>query len=144
MKLLLLIMSLFIVQSNYTKNTDSLEQEVSEVEKAFARTMANRDFEGFKSFIDDEAVFLGTKGPLRGKKEVTEAWKSLFESKQPPFSWQPETVMVLESGNLAYSTGPVKDDKGVVNFYYSSVWRKNDQGKWKIILDKGQKVCSAI
>ncbi len=144
MKFLLLVMSLFIMQSNYTKNTGSLEQEVSEVEKAFAKTMADRDFEGFKTFIDDEAVFWGANGPLRGKREVAEGWKSLFESKQAPFSWQPETVMVLDSGNLAYSTGPVKDDKGVVNFYYSSVWRKNDQGEWKIILDKGQKVCSDI
>ena len=142
MKYLLLITSLFILQNNYTKSIDGIEQDVSEVERAFAKTMADRDFEGFKTFLDDEAVFWGAKGALRGKKEVAEGWKPLFDSKQAPFSWQPETVMALESGDLAFSTGPVKDSKGIITSYYNSVWRKNNQGEWKIILDKGQKYCS--
>lgn len=118
----------------------ALELEVSNVEKAFAKSMADRDFMAFKSFIDDEAIFWGA-GPLRGKQAVWDAWQGYFEGDDAPFAWKPETVLVLESGKLALSTGPVWIAGGTVTAYYHSTWRKNDDGQWKIIFDKGQRYC---
>lgn len=117
------------------------EREVAAVERAFAQTMADRDFEAFKSFLDAEGIFWSGGQALRGKDAIADAWKGLYEAEDAPFSWEPETVLVLKSGELALSTGPVTGSSGRVFSYYTSTWRKNADGEWKIIFDKGQRYC---
>ena len=120
----------------------AIELEVADVERAFAKSMADRNFEAFSAFIGEDAVFVSGPQILRGKEQVTAAWKALFEGEVAPFSWQPETVIALPSGGLALSTGPVTGADGKVSVYYTSTWRKNAAGEWKIIFDKGQEVCA--
>ena len=43
-------------------------------EIAFAKTMVDRDFEAFLSFISPEAVFFAGDRPLRGRDEIGRAW----------------------------------------------------------------------
>ncbi|SDD81416.1 YybH family protein [Kordiimonas lacus] len=119
----------------------ALEQEVAAVEAAFAKTMADRDFDAFASFLDEETVFWGPNVPDRGRDAVMMRWRPYYDGEAAPFSWAPETVLVLNSGTLAHSTGPVKAPDGTVVAYYHSTWRKNADGDWKIIFDKGQRYC---
>ena len=100
-----------------------LETRVANIERAFAKTMADRDHEAFQSFLSEEAVFV-SGSTRRGKAAVAEQWKRYFEDDEPPFSWQPETVEVLESGKLALSTGPVHNTAGELISYYTSIWRQ--------------------
>ena len=44
---------------------------------------------------------------------------------------------MLESGHLAFSSGPVFDADGKRVDTFNSVWRLEDDGKWRIIFDKG-------
>ena len=119
----------------------ALRGEVAATERAFARTMADRDFSAFTSFIADDAVFFSGTKTLRGKAEVAAAWKKLYEKKDPPFSWAPEHVDVLVSGTLALSTGPVRDPSGKLAGTFTSVWRQVAPGTWRIIFDKGDDAC---
>lgn len=121
------------------KTVAELEKEVFAVETAFAQTMVDRDFAAFQSFLADETVFLAGKNAARGKAAVSERWKRYYKG-DAPFSWKPETVVVLESGKTALSTGPVSGDNGIFA-YYTSIWRLEDDGNWRIILDKGNKAC---
>jgi hypothetical protein len=73
------------------------QAQVRERERAFARTMADRDHAAFVSFLADETVFFGPSGPLRGKKAVADAWKAFYDGPRPPFSWEPDTAEVLDS-----------------------------------------------
>jgi ketosteroid isomerase-like protein len=50
-------------------------------------------------------------------------------------------VEVLASGQLALSTGPVRDSKGKVIGTFTSIWRLEAPGKWRIVFDKGSPVC---
>lgn len=115
--------------------------EVEAVELAFARTMAERDFDAFRSLVADEAVFLSPAGALRGGRAVADHWRRYFEPPEAPFSWRPETVEVLESGGLAISTGPVFDPAGNRVSTYTSIWRRDADGGWRIVFDKGDKYC---
>ena len=103
--------------------------------------MAERDFTAFMSFVAEDAVFFNGTKTLRGKAEVAAVWKKLFEKKEAPFSWAPEHVDVQHSGKLALSTGPVKDPAGKLAGTFTSVWRQDSPGTWRIIFDKGDDAC---
>lgn len=119
-----------------------LRDQVWKAETAFATTMADRDHAKFASFLADETVFFGSKGVMRGKAEVAEGWKRFFEGPSAPFSWGPEKVEVLASGTLAMSSGPVNDPaSGKRIGTFNSVWRREKDGTWKIVLDNGCPQC---
>lgn len=120
-----------------------LQQQVLDTERAFARTMATRDFDEFVSFLSEEAVFFSGAGPLRGKQLVADSWKTYYEQPDAPFSWQPEQVEVLESGTLALSSGPVFDPQGKLIATFSSIWRLEAPGQWRIVFDKGSAACDS-
>jgi len=122
---------------------EELAQQVRATETAFAKTMADRDHAAFTTFLADETVFVGRSGALRGRAAVAAGWKPLFEGKEPPFSWAPEAVEVLDSGTLALSSGPVLDPKGQRVGTFNSVWRREGDGRWRIVFDKGCPPCAA-
>jgi ketosteroid isomerase-like protein len=122
-------------------NTADLRQQVMDTERAFARTMATRNHDAFTAFIADEAVFLSGDKALRGRQQIAGAWKGYYTEKDAPFSWRPEQVEVLGSGNLAISTGPVFDRKGDKFAVFTSIWRQESPGVWHIIFDKGDDAC---
>ena len=122
-------------------STADLEGQVRDVERAFAATMAERDHAAFASFLADETVFISGTTARRGKSEVADHWKRFFEESDAPFSWEPETVIVLDSGELALSTGPVWNADGKRTSTYTSIWRLEQPGVWRIVLDKGNKYC---
>jgi ketosteroid isomerase-like protein len=119
-----------------------LKEQVRATERAFAKTMADRDHAAFVSFLADEAVFFGAAGVLRGPRQVGDGWKRFYEGAKAPFSWEPEQVEVLDSGTLALSSGPVWDPDHKRIGTFSSIWRRNADGKWKIVFDKGCPPCN--
>src|SRR6188474_1886055 len=54
---------------------DELRKQVADTERAFARTMAERNFNAFTSFLADDAVFYAGQKPIRGKQAVADDWK---------------------------------------------------------------------
>ena len=114
-----------------------LRQQVFETERAFARSMADRDHAAFVSFLSEEAVFFSNDGVLRGKQQVAQGWKPLYDQAQPPFSWEPGQVEVLDSGTLAISTGPVYDPGNRLVATFTSIWRLEAPDTWRIIFDIG-------
>ncbi|HVT35443.1 MAG TPA: nuclear transport factor 2 family protein [Nevskiaceae bacterium] len=129
------------MQTRVAPDRATLEQQVRDTEAAFARSMAQRDFEAFKGFLSDEAVFFSGSEPLRGRAAIERRWQHLFEGKQAPFSWQPDTVQVLDSGTLALSSGPVYGPDGKQTATFNSIWRRDADGVWRVIFDKGCSAC---
>jgi ketosteroid isomerase-like protein len=115
----------------------ALAAQVHETEAAFARSMAERDFAAFTALVSDEAIFFSAHGVLRGKAAVAAAWKAYFDAPQAPFSWRPESVEVLDSGTLAHSSGPVFAPDGHRIATFNSIWRREADGRWRIVFDKG-------
>lgn len=120
---------------------DALERSLADTERAFAKTMADRDHAAFTSFLADEAVFFGANRTLRGRAEVAAAWKAYYEAKQAPFSWEPDRVAVLASGTLGISSGLVRGPDGRRVGTFNSTWRRRSDGRWEIVLDLGCPPC---
>ena len=118
-------------------STASLSRQVFVAESSFAATMAHRDLDAFAKFLSPEAVFFGDTAVFRGKAKVVQAWRKFYEGPDPPFAWKPGVIEVLPSGTLALSSGPVFDPTGKRIASFSSIWRREPNGKWLIIFDKG-------
>ena len=115
----------------------ALTRQVFAAESSFAATMANRDSTAFATFLASDAVFFGEKSVLRGKVAVVEGWRRFFAGPAAPFSWRPEQVEVLSSGTLAHSSGPVLAPDGTQVATFNSVWRREADGAWRVVFDKG-------
>ncbi len=128
---------IFSISSPSTAAPPSAVEQVFAAERAFAKSMAERNFNSFAGFISKEAVFFAGTNPLRGKVQVTDEWSEYFKDPTAPFSWDPDQVEVLESGSLALSTGPVRDPAGNIVARFNSIWRLEAPGVWRIVFDKG-------
>lgn len=115
--------------------------DLEATEEAFAQTMADRDHAAFVSFLAEEAVFFGGRGEIRGRAAVAAAWKPFFDGPAAPFSWRPDTAAVLDSGSLGLTSGPVFAPDGTRIGTFNSVWRREADGSWKIVFDRGCPDC---
>ena len=132
---------LALASAAHAQTHEQLTQQVRDAENAFAATMAARDHQAFATFIADDAIFFGGDAAMRGKAAVVAGWKGLYEKPNAPFSWRSETVEVLDSGKLAHSSGPVFNPKGERVGTFNSIWRRESDGSWKVVFDKGCDAC---
>jgi ketosteroid isomerase-like protein len=135
------ILTLSVFGSARADTREQLTQQVRDAENGFAATMAARDHKAFATFIADDAVFFAGEKAVRGKAAVVESWQGLYTKPEAPFSWRSETVEVLDSGKLAHSSGPVINPQGERVGTFNSIWRRDSNGRWKVVFDKGCDAC---
>ena len=129
------------VVAGESPDPSDLAADLRATEEAFAQTMADRNHEAFASFLAEEAVFFGRSGEIRGKDAVAAAWKPFFDGSDAPFSWRPDSATVLDSGTLGFTSGPVFAPDGKRIGTFNSVWRRQADGKWKVVFDRGCPDC---
>jgi ketosteroid isomerase-like protein len=119
------------------------ENDVRCHEIAFSQSVENRDAEAFASFIEADARFVGGS-VQRGAEAVVAAWSVFFGETGPKIMWRPQYIEVLEDGTLALSRGPFRmvttnaDGETTEHWgTFNSIWRKQDDGSWKILFDAG-------
>jgi ketosteroid isomerase-like protein len=110
-------------------------EEVRAAEIAFAKAFADRDATRFVAMLDADATFIGPRRTLHGRDEVHEGWRQMLEAPQPPFSWAPERIEISGDGMIGLSSGPVKAPDGTQVATFSSIWRRQTDGTWKVIFD---------
>jgi ketosteroid isomerase-like protein len=114
-------------------------EAVVEAERAFARTSVAKGVRD--SFIE----FFAEDG-INFQPHPTNTRESF--SKRPAtaspivLDWHPITADVSRAGDLGYTTGPFtltdsRESKLVGQGYYFSLWKKQRDGNWKVVLDYG-------
>lgn len=128
----------------------ALIEQVRDTELAFAASVMENRPEAFAAFLDEATVFVGGDGVIRGRDAVVAAWTVFFGENRPYFEWHPEIVELSADGSLGLSRGPwtlrVTNPDGTVREQtglYNSVWRRQDDGSWKIVFDAGCDACPA-
>ena len=120
-----------------------LLSQVRLAEEGFAATMARRDAAAFAEFIAEDAVFINSGNPLRGRAEIVGFWAKFFTPPAAPFAWRPELVEVASSGTLGYTEGPVLSPAGAVFAKFFTTWQLSSSGKWLVVFDNGYSVCKS-
>jgi len=121
------------------------ERMIRESEIAASNALAAKDLDRFVSFYADDSSLLFDNSPIiTGKDGVREKWRAILARPGFAMSFQPLKVEASRSGDLAYvhgsyeltvndAAGKPVTDKGK----YVVVYKRQPDGKWKIILDTG-------
>ena len=136
------ILALSVCGSAHAETHEQLTQQVRDAENGFAATMADRDYKAFATFIADDAVFFGRENTARGKAAVVDSWKGLLRKTGCAVLVELGIGRSSDSGTLAHSSGPVLNRKGERVGTFNSIWRRESDGSWKVVFDKGCDACN--
>ncbi len=112
---------------------DPLAQVIA-AERAFSAAAVERGTkQAFLDFFADDAVSFGP-APVVGRDPIREG------PEMPPLEWWPAAAEVSAAGDLGYTTGPYRSvgPDGVARWgHYHSVWGRQADGGWKVLIDLG-------
>ena len=80
--------------------------------------------------------------PIKGIEAIEKAFNS-SSSAQSQLTWEPAYADLSKSGDLGYTYGfykyeaTVQDSTIIQEGAYVTIWKKNDSGEWKWVLDSG-------
>jgi ketosteroid isomerase-like protein len=138
-----LVSSTAVSAHDVTADVEAAKRAIKIADLELAKAVADRSLESFVALVDNDAVFFG-RDMSRGRDAVSKAWLPFFTDRNLFLKWHPTEVSVSSSADLGYSIGEYerigKDASGnpaTAIGNYVSIWRKQPDGRWKIVLDIG-------
>jgi ketosteroid isomerase-like protein len=119
------------------KGADLLRQ----LEANFAADVAQHGHDAFLTYFAEDGVELVDGGGINTKDDMRKqpAWPE-----GTSLTWTPVHAEMAASGDLGYTYGNYiytaknKEGKLVANYgKYTSIWRKQKDGQWKVVVDMG-------
>jgi ketosteroid isomerase-like protein len=119
------------------KGADLLRQ----LEANFAADVAQHGHDAFLTYFAEDGVELVDGGGINTKDDMRKqpAWPE-----GTSLTWTPVHAEMAASGDLGYTYGKYiytaknKEGKLVANYgKYTSIWRKQKDGQWKVVVDMG-------
>ncbi|MGA2005534.1 MAG: nuclear transport factor 2 family protein [Terriglobales bacterium] len=133
----LLSTSAFATKHKSAKGADLLFR----LEAAFAQDAAQHGHDAFLTWFADNGVELDDGGGIVTKEEMR---KQSPWAEGTSLTWTPVKADMAASGDLGYTYGNYvfkhKDKTGkLITDYgkYTSVWKKQKDGSWKVVVDMG-------
>jgi ketosteroid isomerase-like protein len=128
------------VKAQTSSQAETPIQSLVNAELAFAKLVSDKNaHDAFLANIDDESVGIEKNSIIKLKTQ--------WQERKPDGSlltWQPVYADISSSGDFGFTTGPwqyrtLKTVDPSVFGEYVTVWRKHQDGQWKIISDFGIK-----
>lgn len=116
------------------------------VDERFANETGARGATGWASFFAEDGRMMTNNGPIIvGREQIQKAMAQSFARPGFALQWQPTSADVSRSGDLGYTTGGFQvmqhgpDGKPTVatRGKYVTVWKKQSDGSWKVVVDIG-------
>lgn len=119
---------------------DSLRQ----LEADFMKAAAEHGAEGYMSYYAEDAVEVPNgHDAIHGKENIAKTM-GFLNDKNNQLTWTPVDAGISISGDLGWTSGTYefrsKDKDGKVKVEqgkYTSIWKKQPDGNWKVVLDMG-------
>ena len=114
------------------------------IEGEFMKAAAEHGSQGYLSYYADDAVEVPNGTPILQAKANIAKTMGFLDDKNNHLTWVPVGADISASGDLGYTYGTYefrskdKDGKPVVDQgKCTSIWKKQKDGKWKVVLDMG-------
>lgn len=122
-------------------------EHLLETDRAFAAaSVRDGAARAFRSFLADEALqFSGGSEPVRGNRAIYEQMSAGMDSLTTLY-WEPQEASVSRSADMGYTWGRytvVREDhsggsrRTAGTGMYVNVWRRQEDGSWKVVVDIG-------
>jgi ketosteroid isomerase-like protein len=128
------------VSASPTATADTLKQ----LEGEFMKAAAEKGSQGYMSYYADDAVEVPNGRVLIQGKAAIAKTMGFLDDKNNRLRWTPLGADISASGDLGYTYGNYefqakdKDGKPVVDYgKYTSIWKRQKDGSWKVVLDMG-------
>ncbi|HUC80011.1 MAG TPA: hypothetical protein VMR70_03810 [Flavisolibacter sp.] len=127
-------MLFFTTQIVCAQNANTLIQ----AEKSFAHMAVDKSLRSaFLHNLDSSGLVFKEGKIINGLQQFSAAKESSIK-----LIWQPAYACMASSGDIGFTTGPYEirkamDSAVLAAGQYSSVWKKNAQGEWKLLVDLG-------
>jgi ketosteroid isomerase-like protein len=114
-----------------------------DLEARFAKDVLERGGAAFADWFAEDGVALGNgQAPVVGKVAIAKS--SAWDPKVYQLTWTPTDATMGPSGDIGYTWGHFeghsKDANGnpvTTTGRYITIWRKQPDGNWKVVLDAG-------
>jgi ketosteroid isomerase-like protein len=125
-------------------STKASADTLRQLEADFMKATAEHGSQGYISYYADNAVEVPNgEGLIHGKANIAKTM-AFLDDKTNHLTWTPVGADIAASGDLGYTYGTYeftsngKDGKPVVDHgKYTSIWKKQKDGSWKVVLDMG-------
>lgn len=115
-----------------------------QLEADFMKAAAEKGAQGYMSYYAEDAAELPNGADMiRGKESISKTM-GFLDDKDNRLTWTPAFADMAASGDLGYTYGTYefhskdKDGKPTVDYgKYTSVWKKQKDGSWKVAMDMG-------
>ena len=121
-------------------DADTLRQ----LEAEFMKAAAHRGAQGYMSYYAEDAAELPNGEDMLQGKENIDKTMGFLDQKDNHLTWTPVHADIAASGDLGYTYGTYefrskdKDGKPTVEYgKYASVWKKQKDSSWKVVMDMG-------
>ena len=120
--------------------TDTLRQ----LEADFMKAATERGADGYMSYYAEDAIEVPNGADaIHGKANIAKTM-GFLNDKNSQLTWTPIDAGISISGDLGWTSGTYefrsKDKDGKVKVEhgkYTSIWKKQPDGNWKVVLDMG-------
>lgn len=119
-------------------NVNDTESIMNEDKKFCQYSVREGFFKAILKYADENIVKLAEEQhPIVGKKDLAKVFGERIGTKD--LIWDPVNGEVAESGELGYTWGNWHLTNKDTTYYgnYFTVWKKQPDGKWKVLLDGG-------
>jgi uncharacterized protein (TIGR02246 family) len=143
-KLILFVSILFLVSCTQQKVDKKAEGEkIMQLSKEWSKVASEGNVGKTVTYWADDAVVISAGQPvLNGKQAIQKMVEESYRMPGFRISWQPQSVEVSESGDMAYllenSQISFTDSTGhpvIIHNKAVSIWRKQADGSWKNVVD---------
>ena len=142
--LLVASISLPYVRPGAEASSKATAETLKQLEGEFMNVALEKGSRGYMSYYADDAVEVPNGHAIIPGKANIAATMGFLDDKNNRLTWTPEGADISTSGDLGYTYGTYefhskdKDGRPTVDYgNYTSIWKKQKDGSWKVVLDMG-------
>ena len=140
---LLLLLAAFMLGALANSQSDG-SGALMKMENDFMKAAADHGSQGYMSYYADDSVEVPNGAPLiQGKTNIAKGM-SFLDDKNNRLIWTPVGADISSSGDFGYTYGNYefhskdKEGRDTIEYgKYTSIWKRQKDGSWKVVLDMG-------